>query len=220
MSINFGKKLGNYAMNSPLTQNLAFVDEEEETSLLPFSLFSNNKEFRFAVSVHKVREVVEYKECTQLAPSFAPFLAVLDYRGVPVPVFDLCKHVFSDDFSPQIPYDPRVIIANIDEKLIGILTQRTYPMHSVFLKDILPFGMGQNISKNLPASGFINIEGTHVVLIDCDNLLFPFIEDPSDESPLVSLPLKEPLQVVKDQPSSIEESTPLFSEEGEGWGFF
>jgi len=120
----------------------------------------------FGINVSKVREIIKYPKLTEL-PGVPDFIeGIFDLRGVVIPVVDLAKWM-GIKVPENANIQPRVIIAEFNNVLIGFVVHEAKRIRRISWSDIEPasFTSGQGVLDKSKITGVTRIENNEVLLI-------------------------------------------------------
>ena len=120
----------------------------------------------YGINVSKVREIIKYPKLTEL-PGVPDFIeGIFDLRGVVIPVVDLAKWM-GIKTPENISIQPRVIIAEFNNVLIGFVVHEAKRIRRISWSDIEPasFVSGHGVLDKSKITGVTRIENNEVLLI-------------------------------------------------------
>ena len=120
----------------------------------------------YGINVSKVREIIKYPKLTEL-PGVPDFIeGIFDLRGVVIPVVDLAKWM-GIKTPENISIQPRVIIAEFNNVLIGFVVHEAKRIRRISWSDIEPasFVSGHGVLDRSKITGVTRIENNEVLLI-------------------------------------------------------
>ncbi|MGK5085296.1 chemotaxis protein CheW [Bdellovibrionota bacterium FG-1] len=149
---------------------------DEISNFLEFSIFlPSERQVTFALNVHKIREVLEWKSLTQVPDQLRPFIGVLDLRGVPVPVLDLTLQVTGKLTDVGGISRPRILICESMNHLVGILVPKTSRLTGYLDQEVRPAPKELAGHDRIPTTGILRHgDGGFVFLLDIEGLLGRF----------------------------------------------
>jgi len=138
--------------------------------LVDFRIFKEENEEVYegiyGINVSKVREIIKYPKLTEL-PGVPEFIeGIFDLRGVVIPVVDLAKWM-GIKVPENIDIQPRVIIAEFNNILIGFVVHEAKRIRRINWSDIEPatFVSGHGVLDKSKITGVTRIENNEVLLI-------------------------------------------------------
>ena len=141
-----------------------------ELELVDFRIFKEENEEVYegiyGINVSKVREIIKYPKLTEL-PGVPEFIeGIFDLRGVVIPVVDLAKWM-GIKVPENIDIQPRVIIAEFNNILIGFVVHEAKRIRRINWSDIEPatFVSGHGVLDKSKITGVTRIENNEVLLI-------------------------------------------------------
>jgi len=141
-----------------------------ELELVDFRIFKEENgevyEGIYGINVSKVREIIKYPKLTEL-PGVPDFIeGIFDLRGVVIPVVDLAKWM-GIKTPENISIQPRVIIAEFNNVLIGFVVHEAKRIRRISWSDIEPasFVSGHGVLDKSKITGVTRIENNEVLLI-------------------------------------------------------
>ena len=122
----------------------------------------------YGVNVAKVREIIKMPKLTELPGADSFIEGIFDLRGVVVPVIDLAKWMkVNVPSKEELPHEPRVIITEFNNILIGFVVHDAKRIRRISWSDIEPasFSATHGSFDQSKITGVTRIEDNQVLLI-------------------------------------------------------
>lgn len=148
-------------------------DHSDQILVLTFVAETPAGPIRCGLNIHKVREVIETGHLSPLPKDYAPFVAVHDLRGVPVPVMPLIQ-VFNRQKDPEPVHGGRILIVEIQNKTIGVHVAATGRIRAFRNSEVLVPPTALEQMKSRFFNGVINTDQGYVYMLDIEEILDSF----------------------------------------------
>lgn len=147
---------------------------EEKNLFVTFKIKSSQSELAGALNIHKVKEVIEVKDLSPLPADSFPFIAMVDLRGVPIPLFSLDAIFSKSQFQLADTKDHRILFIEIQSITIALLVSGKQVLKSFANSSVLAPPEGLTNSKLKFFNGIIKDEEKFLYLIDIESILAHF----------------------------------------------
>jgi purine-binding chemotaxis protein CheW len=139
-------------------------------------------EDQYGIDIMSVREIKGWSDVSNLPKQPDYVRGVLNLRGVIVPIVDL-RLRFGQGQTAATP-SHIVMIAQIEQRLVGLLADRVLDIVSVDGSTIQPVPKISSSTRVDFLSGLVTVEGSLIALIDLPRLLSGQDEDDGLDQPL------------------------------------
>lgn len=129
-----------------------------ECQVIVFNIKSSS--YDLAINAERVKEVIEYSQIDPLPNSYQPYYALINLRGVPVPLLNLSV-VFNEEVIPL--EDKRIIICEVDNKLIGFESLPSIKMKKLY--------EDESRSDKSYIKSVLKLDEKFVYLLDLENII-------------------------------------------------
>lgn len=151
----------------------------EAIKLVVFNLPGDKDEIKFGINAHKVREVVEVSSFDKLPSVYAPYIGIMNLRGMPIPILNMFS-VLNGTESLEDCNDSRnirVIVCETLGRLVGVISSPGIKMYEFEDRSISPTTFAHGKVKNEFVSGIIEHESGYIFMLNIESVL-----DDLDES--------------------------------------
>ncbi|MFQ5900990.1 MAG: chemotaxis protein CheW [Thermodesulfobacteriota bacterium] len=126
-------------------------------------------EDEYVVNIMRIKEVIKYQKITHV-PKSPPFIeGVINLRGIVVPIVDMRKRF--DIPSPSINPKVRIIIMQVEDRILGILVDEVSDVIKLPASSIMP---PPKIIKGIEAEfleGVCEVKERVLLLLNIDKIL-------------------------------------------------
>jgi len=147
----------------------------EEIKLVVFNLPGDVNKIDFGINAHKVREVVEVKDFNKLPSSYAPYIGIMNLRGMPIPILDMFSVLDSSAVSGNeegyTDKTIRVVVCETLGKVVGLLSVSRIKMYEFEDQSILAPTFAHGKVKNEFVSGIIENENKYIFMLNIESVL-------------------------------------------------
>ena len=160
-------------------ENIGFIDEDAFYATINRAIeVKEQKEFlcfllgdeEYAIGIELTREVLKYREITEVPKTSEIILGIVAIRGEMIPVFDIGKLLGLEEKLCDLK-GKKLILLNINGESLCILVDRITMIRKIVEDAIEPPPMNLNLTKQEFISGVALIDGKMVRILNIENML-------------------------------------------------
>lgn len=123
----------------------------------------------FGLNVAKVREIIQLPKITKTPDAHPSLLGVVSLRNSTIPVIDLCKYLYKQDYQSERPI---VVVSEFNNAQWGLIVSDVNRIHRVSWKDISGLDELHNmVSHDSSANSVITIEDREILMLDVEKII-------------------------------------------------
>lgn len=154
----------------------------EEIKLVVFNLPGDKDQIKFGMNAHKVREVVEINSFDKLPTAYAPYIGIMNLRGMPIPILNMFSVLNDSEYleTNEKPSSTRVIICETLGKTVGIISGPKIKMYEFQDRSITPTTFAHGKVNNEFVAGIIEHESGYIFMLNIESVLDELDEGESE----------------------------------------
>jgi purine-binding chemotaxis protein CheW len=147
--------------------------EQGQTKIVVFSISdaATKKKMDYGVGIEQVQEIGTLEDVTRVPGAPQHVKGVMNLRGKIITIIDMKKLLgIGDAASENVSTSERIIVAQVDQSIIGLLVDEVDQVIEISIKDVEP--APAVLSETAPyIKGIVKLKGNLYVLLDLQLLL-------------------------------------------------
>lgn len=149
-----------------MTMQLVSLDAFQ---VVTFSLMDSQKKENYAIPIEQIREIRAVESITKVPKAKSYVKGIMNLRGQIIPVIDVKEKLGLDSVSTNSSKQ-RILVAEVNNSLAGLLVDEVDQVMRIQTKDIEPAPQGALESHNY-VKGIAKSDKKLIVLLDVEKLL-------------------------------------------------